>query len=57
MIFICVKNWIVKPIPCGRRSNTLENFVTKSILNSWKELIFIWQDSMGFLQEIVFTQH
>lgn len=42
MVFICVKNWFIKPIPCGRRSNTVENFVTKSILNSWKGLILFF---------------
>lgn len=42
MVFICVKNWFMKPIPSGRWSNTLENLVTKSILNSWKELIFFF---------------
>lgn len=42
MVFICVKNWFMKPFPCGRWSNTLENFVTKSILNSWKELTFFF---------------
>lgn len=42
MVFICVKNWFIKPIPCGRWSNTLENFVTKSTLNSWKALIFFF---------------